>query len=54
MLIGRGRGYQNLRYLLLKAKRMAVTNIEFIAVNGIRKPPKNVSPSNSRAEPELE
>jgi len=32
MLINRGRGYQNLRYLLLKAKRMAVTNIEFIAV----------------------
>ena len=37
MLINRGRGYQNLRYLLLKAKRMAVTNIEFIAVNGIKK-----------------
>jgi transposase len=33
MLINRGRGYQNLRYLLLKAKRMAVTNIEFIAVH---------------------
>jgi transposase len=32
MLINRGRGYQNLRYLLLKAKRMAVTNIEYIAV----------------------
>jgi transposase len=32
MLINRGRGYQNLRYLLLKAKRMAVTNVEFIAV----------------------
>ena len=26
MLINRGRGYQNLRYLLLKAKRLAVTN----------------------------
>jgi hypothetical protein len=25
MLINRGRGYQNLRYLLLKAKRMAVS-----------------------------
>ena len=32
MLINRGRGYQNLRYLLLKAKRMAVMNLEFIAV----------------------
>jgi transposase len=32
MLINRGRGYQNLRYLLLKAKRMAVSNIEFVAV----------------------
>ena len=32
MLINRGRGYQNLRYHLLKAKRMAVTNVEYIAV----------------------
>jgi len=30
MLINRGRGYQNVRYLLLKAKRMVVTNTEFI------------------------
>jgi transposase len=37
MLINRGRGYQNLRYLLLKAKRMAVTNLEFITVHTIRK-----------------
>ena len=37
MLINRGRGYQNLRYLLLKAKRMAVTNIEFIAVRSMKK-----------------
>lgn len=37
MLINRGRGYQNLRYLLLKAKRMAVTNIEFIAVQTVTK-----------------
>src|ERR1700681_4489397 len=37
MLINRGRGYQNLRYLLLKAKRMAVTNIEFIAVHTMKK-----------------
>src|ERR1700719_2238588 len=36
-LINRGRGYKNLRYLLLKAKRMAVTNLEFIAVHRIRK-----------------
>ena len=32
MLINRGRGYKNLRYLLLKAKRMAVVNVEFVAV----------------------
>jgi transposase len=32
MLINRARGYKNLRYLLLKAKRLAVTNIEFLAV----------------------
>ena len=31
------REYQNLRYLLLKAKRMAVTNVEFIAVHTIKK-----------------
>ena len=31
-LIRRGRGYKNLRYLLLKAQRMAVTNTEFITV----------------------
>ncbi len=37
MLINRGRGYTNLRYLLLKAKRMAVTNIEFITVNTVKK-----------------
>jgi transposase len=37
MLINRGRGYQNLRYLLLKAKRMAVSNIEFIAVQTAEK-----------------
>jgi transposase len=37
MLINRGRGYTNLRYLLLKAKRMAVTNVEFIAVTGMKK-----------------
>jgi transposase len=37
MLINRGRGYQNLRYLLLKAKRMAVTNVEFLAVQRVVK-----------------
>jgi transposase len=37
MLINRGRGYQNLRYLLLKAKRMAVANIEFITVHTVKK-----------------
>jgi len=37
MLINRGRGYQNLRYMLLKAKRMAATNIKFVAVQGINK-----------------
>jgi transposase len=31
-LLRRGRGYKNLHYLLLKARRMAVTNTEFIAV----------------------
>jgi transposase len=37
MLINRGRGYKNLRYLLLKAKRMAVMNLEFIAVCTLQK-----------------
>jgi transposase len=37
MLINRGRGYTNLRYLLLKAKPMAVTNIQFIAVRSMKK-----------------
>ena len=30
MLINRGRGYKTVRYLLLKAKRMAVTNLKFV------------------------
>jgi transposase len=30
MLINRGRGYRNMRYLLLKAKRMTVTNTEYV------------------------
>ena len=37
MLINRGRGYQNLRYMLLKAKRMAVTNVEFMVVQQVKK-----------------
>ena len=31
-LLRRGRGYSNLRYLLLKAQRMAATNTEFIVL----------------------
>jgi len=37
MLINRGRGYKNMRYLLLKAKRMAVTNTEYVAFQKLRK-----------------
>ena len=37
MLINRGGGYKNLRYLLLKAKRMAVLNVEFLAVQRVKK-----------------
>ena len=37
MLINRGRGYKNLRYLLLKAKRVAMTNVEFLAVRWVAK-----------------
>jgi len=29
-LLRRGRGYKNLRYLLLKAQRMAATSTEFV------------------------
>ena len=29
-LLRRGRGYKNLRYMLLKAQRMAVTKAEFV------------------------
>jgi hypothetical protein len=31
-LLRRGRGYTNLRYLLLKAQRMAATKTEFIVL----------------------
>jgi transposase len=37
LLINRGRGYKNLRYLLLKAKRMAVTNAELVVFRALRK-----------------
>jgi transposase len=37
MLINRGRGYKNMRYLLLKARRMAVTNTEYVAFQKIKK-----------------
>jgi len=37
MLINRGRGYKNMRYLLLKVRRMAVTNTEYVAFHKIRK-----------------
>jgi transposase len=37
MLINRGRGYSNMRYLLLKARRMAVTNTEYVAFQKLRK-----------------
>ena len=30
VLLRRGRGYNNLRYLLLKAQRMAATKTEFV------------------------
>jgi transposase len=35
MLINRGRGYKNLRYLLLKAQRMVATKTEFVAFRKI-------------------
>ena len=37
MLINRGRGYRNVRYLLLKAKRMAVTNLQFVELQQVKK-----------------
>jgi len=37
MLLNRGRGYKNMRYLLLKTKRMAVTNTEYLAFQKITK-----------------
>jgi transposase len=37
MLINRGRGYKNMRYLLLKARRMAATNTEYVVFQRIGK-----------------
>jgi transposase len=37
MPINRGRGYKDMHYLLLKARRMAVTNTEYAAFQKIRK-----------------
>lgn len=37
LLINRGRGYKNLRYLLLKAKRMAVMNTALVAFRNVKK-----------------
>ena len=37
LLINRGRGYKNMRYLLLKAKRMAATNTEYVAFQKLAK-----------------
>jgi transposase len=37
-LINRGRGYKNVRYRLLKAKRMAVINLQFVELQQVRKP----------------
>jgi transposase len=37
LLINRGRGYKNLGYLLLKAKRIAVTNAELVVFRTLKK-----------------
>ena len=37
MLINRGRGYKNVRYLLLKTKRMAAANLEFAVIQRAKK-----------------
>jgi transposase len=53
MLINRGRGYKNMRYLLLKARRMVVTNTEYVAFQKIKRPRRMPPFTNSRAEPSL-
>ncbi len=35
LLINRGRGYKNLRYLFLKAKRKIVSKVELLAVQRV-------------------
>jgi len=37
ILINRGRDYKKMLYLLLKAKRMAVTNTEYVAFQKMKK-----------------
>jgi hypothetical protein len=54
MLINRGRGYKNMRYLLLKAKRMAVTNTEYALFTGPGRQRKMQLLTNSCGEPLLE
>jgi hypothetical protein len=46
-LLRRGRGYKNLRYLLLKAQRMAATRADFVV---FRKAAQNAVPSDSCSE----
>jgi len=47
----RGRSYKNMRYLLLKAQRMAVTNTEYVAFQKLL--PRRMPPvTTSRGEPE--
>ena len=47
LLIRRGRGYQNLRYLLLKAQRMAATKTEFVVSRRQRKQCLRQTPAES-------
>ena len=51
MLINRGRGYKNVRYLLLEAKRMAVTNLQFVELQQVRKTRRMDTRSNYRSQP---
>jgi len=50
MLINRGRGYKNLRYLLLKAKRLAVSNLDSSPYAEPAKPRNMPALSDSRSE----
>jgi len=51
MLINRGRGYKNMRYLLLKAQRMAVTNTNMSLFRRPGKPRRMPLVTNSCGEP---